>query len=199
MEIQLLSPLKTGSIPLETALAKRRSVRSFSDEQISMPMLSQLLWAGQGINGPGGFRTAPSAGALYPLELHIAAARVSDLPPGIYRYIPAQHALRLIQKGDARMSLAQAALGQSCVREAPAVIVIAAVYSRVTVKYRERGERYVHMEAGHAAQNICLQAAALGAGTVAIGAFDDDPVQLVMEMERDAQPLYILPVGKPAR
>jgi SagB-type dehydrogenase family enzyme len=197
MEISLPAPARTGSMSIEAALAKRRSVRSFSDEQLSMPVLSQVLWAGQGITGSGGFRTAPSAGALYPLEVFTAVGRVSDLQPGVYRYIPSRHALQLIEKGDARKELALAALSQSCVSDAPAAIVIAAVYKRVTIKYSRRGERYVHMEAGHAAQNICLQAAAMGAGTVVIGAFDDNAVQRVMKMEKDEEPLYIIPVGKP--
>jgi SagB-type dehydrogenase family enzyme len=199
MEISLPAPSRTGSLSIESALAKRRSVRSFSDEPLSMADLSQLLWSAQGITGPGGFRTAPSAGALYPLEVFVSAGHIANLPPGIYRYIPARHALQLIDKGDIRNSLARAALGQPCVSDAPAAIVIAAVYSRVTIKYRARGERYVHMEAGHAAQNICLQAVALGAGTVVIGAFDDNAVKRVMKMEKDEEPLYIMPVGKPGR
>jgi len=199
MEISLPAPARTGSMSIENALAKRRSVRSFIDEPIPMALLSQLLWAAQGITGPGGFRTAPSAGALYPLEVFVAAGRVADLPSGIYRYIPARHALRRVDEGDVRKGLALAALSQSCVSNAPVSIVIAAVYSRVTVKYSGRGERYVHMEAGHAAQNICLQAVALGVGAVVVGAFDDNAVQRVMKMEKDEEPLYIVPMGKPGR
>ena len=139
---------------------------------------------------------APSAGALYPLEVYVAAGNVEGLDPGVYRYNPHAHELALVRGGDARIELARAALGQSCVRDGAAVIIIAAVYARVTVKYHERGVRYVHMEAGHAAQNICLQACALGCGTVVVGAFNDGAVKKAAGMAADEEPLSILPVGR---
>lgn len=163
---------------------------------LTLAEVSQLLWAAQGITGPGGKRTAPSAGALYPLELYIVSGKVDGLPSGIYRYAPERHSLQGIAQGDRRRELCDAALGQSSIRTAAAVIVLSGVYDRTTVKYGERGIRYVHMEAGHAAQNIYLQAVPLGLGTVVIGAFRDEEVRKVMKMAERERPLYIMPTGK---
>jgi SagB-type dehydrogenase family enzyme len=160
-----------------------------------MNELSQLLWAAQGITHPRGLRTAPSAGALYPLELTVVAGMVTDLPAGIYRYQPAGHRIVLIAQGDRRATLADAALGQSSVRKAPVVIAIAADHQKTTTKYGDRGVRYVHLEAGHAAQNLYLQATALGLGTVVIGAFSDQSVAAVLQ-SAGQQPLYLIPVGR---
>jgi SagB-type dehydrogenase family enzyme len=156
----------------------------------------KLLWAGQGITSDRGFRTAPSAGALYPLEIYLVAGNVDDLAPGIYKYNPAENDLNLVKGGDARAGMAAASLGQRSVADGAIDIVIAAVYERTTVKYGVRGERFVHMEVGHAAQNICLQAAALGLGLVTIGAFDDVEVAKVVGMPQDESPLYVMPVGR---
>lgn len=194
--ISLPQPRLDSSTPVEKALFDRRSVRSFADESLSMEDLAQLLWAAQGITGRAGFRTAPSAGALYPLETYVVAGKVASLPPGIYRYLPEPHQLVGIVSGDRRSDLASAALGQEAVKEAPASIVFSAIYDRTTAKYRERGIRYVHMEAGHAAQNLCLQAVSLNLATVPIGAFFDEDVKRVMHLEGSEQPLYILPVGR---
>jgi SagB-type dehydrogenase family enzyme len=194
--IQLPEPEYAGSISIEEALLKRRSVRSYKDGPLTIAEVSQLLWAAQGITDRGGLRTAPSAGALYPLELYIAAGRVTGLPEGVYKYKPHDHKLTRVVKGDKRNELCNAALGQSPVKTAPAVIVFAAVYERTTLKYGDRGVQYVHIETGHAAQNVSLQAAALNLGTVAIGAFHDDLVRKVMNMADRERPLYIMPVGR---
>lgn len=196
VRIKLPAPSVSGRVSVEEALAKRRSVRSYADLPISLADLSQLLWSAQGVTARHSFRTAPSAGALYPLEVYVAAGNVEGLDPGVYRYNPHAHELALVRGGDARIELARAALGQSCVRDGAAVIIIAAVYARVTVKYHERGVRYVHMEAGHAAQNICLQACALGCGTVVVGAFNDGAVKKAAGMAADEELLSILPVGR---
>jgi len=190
-------PRSSGPLSLEEALSARRSVRSYGGAPVTLAEIAQLLWAAQGVTDPEtGFRTAPSAGALYPLELYVVAEHVTGLPTGAYRYLPAGHALEPIQSSPSADDLYRAALSQAAVREAPAVLVLAGVYDRTTLKYGERGTRYVHMEAGHAAQNVMLQAAALGLGTVVIGAFDDD-VQLLMGMPTGARPLYLMPVGHP--
>lgn len=194
--IPLPEPRRASPTSVEEALAQRRSVRDYRDEPLTLAELGQLLWAAQGITDPAGFRTAPSAGALYPLELYVVAGNVESLPPGVYRYSPRQHALAHLAEGDRRNALAGAALGQGAVREGAAVLVFAAIYARTTGKYGERGIRYVHMEAGHASQNVYLQAVALGLGTVTIGAFYDDRVKNVVGMADDEQPLYLMPVGR---
>jgi SagB-type dehydrogenase family enzyme len=158
--------------------------------------LSQILWAAQGITDPSGFRTAPSAGALYPLEVYIVVGNVAGVPAGIYKYRPDSHSMAKVGDGDQRQALAQVALSQECIQQGAIDIVITAVYERVTGKYGDRGVRYVHLEAGHAAQNICLQVVALKLGTVTVGAFDDADVKTVLGAATDEEPLYILPVGR---
>jgi SagB-type dehydrogenase family enzyme len=196
--LALPAPRTDSETSLESALLGRRSVRSYRDAPLALAEIAQLLWAAQGTTDPGrGYRTAPSAGALYPLEVYLVAGKVEDLPAGIYRYNPATHSLTLVREGDQRGALFKAALSQSAVRDAPAVLAIAAVYERTTGKYGERGIRYAHMEAGHAAQNALLQAVALGLGAVVIGAFDDDGVRQAAGMSTAEHPLYVVPVGKP--
>jgi len=180
---------------LESLLQQRRSVREYRDAALDLPTIGQLLWAAQGITDPRGLRTAPSAGALYPLELYVVAGNVEGLAPGVYHYQPDRHQLQQTLPGDQRDLLARAAHGQSWVRTAAAVIVITAVYERTTGKYADRGIRYVHMEVGHAAQNLFLQAEALDLATVVVGAFEDDAVAALLGLPGDAQPLMLLPVA----
>lgn len=189
-----LTEVKAAS--LEELLLQRRSVRRYADAPLTQDEVFKLLWAAQGITRAGGGRTAPSAGALYPLEIYVVAGNVEDLAPGVYKYEPVGDELVHVKDGDVRASLAAAALGQGCVREAAIDIVIGAVYERTTAKYGSRGDRYVHIEVGHAAQNICLQAPALGLGLVTVGAFQDDLVKMIIGMEADETPLYIIPVGR---
>lgn len=196
--VKLPAPVLAGPMSLEEALAKRRSVRSYRDEALQLSWISQLLWAAQGITlEPQGYRTAPSAGATFPLEVYVVAGRVEDLPPGLYRYVPAGHSLAKVIDGDMRDELAGAALGQGQVAGAPAVFVIAADYGRTSHRYGDRATRYVHMEAGHAGQNISLQALSYGLGTVMVGAFSDERVKSVLNLPVNEDPLYIIPVGKP--
>lgn len=157
-----------------------------------MAQLSQLLWACQGITHTAGLRTAPSAGALYPLEVYVATAEA------VYHYVPQGHKLQLLRRGDVRPALSKAAVGQAPPAQAPLVFVITAVYQRTAQKYGERASLYVHLEAGHAAQNILLQAVALGLGGVPIGAFYEDQVRAALGLPADHEPLYIIPVGHPA-
>ncbi|MCL4863983.1 MAG: SagB/ThcOx family dehydrogenase [Caldilineaceae bacterium] len=187
----------TSDIAVERALHERRSIRQYQNETLTLAELSQLLWAAQGITHPSGLRTAPSAGALYPLELYVVVGNVAELTAGVYRYRPQTHDLILIAAGDKRPLLSQAALAQDAVREAAAVLVLAAVYERTTVKYGERGIRYVHIEVGAAAQNVSLQAVSLELGTVYIGAFHDEQVKQVLTLRAEEQPLCLLPVGRP--
>jgi len=187
-----------GRYSLEQLLERRRSVREFAAAGLSLADLGQLLWAAQGITDPAGLRTAPSAGALYPLELYVVAGRVDGLEAGIYHYKPGRHRLVRLHAGDARMALAGAALGQRWIGAAPAVVVFGADYARTERKYGARAERYVHIEAGHAAQNLFLQAEDLGLATVVVGAFHDHDVARLLDLPRGVAPLLLMPVGHPA-
>ena len=185
-------PRSRGPVRLEEALAARRSVREFVDEPLTERQLSQLLWAVQGITGEGGLRSAPSAGALYPLEVYVAMAS------GVYHYEPEQHAVTIMRTADLRPAMCAASLRQDAVRQSPAVFVIAAVYARMAKKYGEAwSRRYVDMEIGHAAQNLLLQAVALGLGGVPIGAFHEDRMRRLLGLPAGEEPLYLLPVGRP--
>lgn len=197
MRVTLPSPQHDGRMSLEKCLATRRSVRHFSRGPLPLRHVAQILWAAQGITSSAGYRTAPSAGALYPLEVYLAAGSVADLAPGVYHYLPVPHELEQIHNRDVRAVLTEDALGQSAVNYGAVVLAIAAVYERTTGKYGRRGIQYVHLDAGHAAQNICLQATALGLGTVPIGAFHDDRVVKTLRLPAKEVPLYLLPLGIP--
>ena len=186
----------TSDVSLEETLFNRRSVRQYTGEALTLEEVSQLLWSAQGITAEWGGRTAPSAGALYPLEVYLVAGNVESLTPGIYKYINDGHELVKVRDEDVREELANAALGQTPVRDGAIDIVISAIYERTMKKYGDRGVRYVHMEAGHAAQNIYLQATALDLGAVTIGAFADELVKKLLSMPEEEAPLYIIPVGR---
>lgn len=194
--IKLPEPRYESGTSVEEALSQRRSIRTYSDSALTLEEVSQLLWAAQGITAEWGGRTAPSAGALYPLEVYVVVGDIEGVDKGVYRYRPGDHELEKVKDGDARAALADAALGQTFIGDAAIDIVFTAVYARTTVKYGERGIRYVHMEAGHAAENVYLQAGALDLGTVTIGAFYDSEVREVMNISGQETPLYIMPVGR---
>ena len=199
----LPSPRTDGDMSVERALSIRRSRRNFQDRAISIEQLSQILWAAYGVTYPipnrpnlrGGLRTTPSAGALYPLEIYVIIGNVEGIEPGVYRYISGEHKLVRTIAGDVRGALSDAALGQRMIREAPATVFFSAVFSRMIARYGPRGRRYTYMEIGHSAQNIYLQAEALGLGTCAIGAFMDDRVRQVLQLPENEEPLYIMPIG----
>jgi SagB-type dehydrogenase family enzyme len=188
---------RDSGVPLEKALSERRSVREFRAAALSLAEIGQLLWAAQGVTVRGGYRTAPSAGALYPLELYAVAARVEGLAAGVYRYDPAGHGLVAVAGQNRGAELARAAYGQDWLSEAPVILVLTGFEHRTTRKYGRRGERYVLLEAGHAAQNALLQAVALGLGATVVGAFDDERVGKVLGLEAEERPLYLIPVGRP--
>jgi SagB-type dehydrogenase family enzyme len=177
---------------LEQALAQRRSVRDFREQGLTLEQLSQLLWAAQGITNPRGFRTAPSAGALYPLELYVVSR------DGFYHYRPAGHELALVAAQDVHQAVWESGLKQDALRDAPVVFLVCAVYERTAAKYGQRATQYVHIEAGHAAQNLLLQAVALGLGGVPIGALYEDQLQAALALPENHKPLYLLAVGYPA-
>lgn len=205
LEYTLPAPLLSGKVSVEEALSKRRSHRSFTNEAISAEDISQILWSAYGITHPlsgypqtqGGLRTAPSAGALYPLKIYVLIGRVKGIEPGVYRYSSKEHKLARVIDRDVRDQLADAALRQEMISTAPVVIFYSADFSLNTRKYGERGrERYVCMDLGHSAQNVYLQAEALHLGTCAIGAFNDAEVRAVMQLPENEEPLYIMPIGQ---
>lgn len=195
-KIKLPDPKYDSNTSVEQALLRRRSVREYKDEPLSLNEVSQLLWAAQGITDRRrGFRIAPSAGALYPLEVYTVIGNVRGVEPGVYKYRPYQHELERVRKGDVRAKLSAAALEQTWIGQGAIVIVFSAVYERTTRKYGDRGIRYVHIEVGHAAQSLCLQAASLNLGAGVVGAFRDKQVKKILNARESEQPLYIVPVG----
>lgn len=186
-----------SEISLEEALSKRRSVRSYIDRALSLEELSQLLWAANGVTEPRrGFRTAPSAGALYPIDVYVVVSKVTGVEKGVYRYLPKEHKLEVIKLGDLSSKLYEAALWQNPVKEAGVVFALVAFYDRITWKYGQRGIKYAHIECGHICQNILLQATSLGLGAVPIGAFIDEKVSIVLGLPSGGEPIYLVPVGK---
>jgi len=193
MIIQLTDPNLEGDMSLEEALAKRRSVRQFSSEPIKRSQISQLAWAGQGITEPQrGLRTAPSAGATYPIELLFAT------PEGLFVYRPTDHSLMQIGNQDIRNGLAAAASMAESVAGAGCDIIVAGSIRKLTDQYKDNARKFMYMEAGHIAQNIQLQAVCLGLGSVTVGGFDTKEVRKVSNLTRTLEPLYIICVGYPA-
>lgn len=196
--IAIPPPVSAGVMSVEEAISRRRSVRKYTEEPLSLGALSQLLWAAQGITDSNqGLRAAPSAGALYPLEVYVAVRKggVDGLSEGVYHYEPDGHNLTKVKAGDFTSDLMVATLDQEAVGEAPATIVFTAVFERTMIKYGERGNQYVFQESGHAAQNIYLQATALRLGTVVMGAFNDNDVRRVIGASSDEKPIYVQPIG----
>ena len=187
--ITLSKPNQDGSMSLEKAIVIRRSRRTFLPKPLTLGQISQLTWAAQGQEAGSRYRTAPSAGATYPLELFVVTG------DGLFRYLSAKHSLEKLTGQDLRAALTSAAWGQEFVEAAPLTLVLAAEFSRTTNHYGKRGIRYVYMEAGHAAQNVHLQAEALGLGSVAVGAFDDASVSKVLSLPAYLEPLYMVTVG----
>jgi SagB-type dehydrogenase family enzyme len=207
--ILLPAPARESHLSVEASMAQRRSVRSFVDSPLSIGELGQILWACQGVTEPmpdpppgfawqwmGGLRTAPSAGALYPLEVYVVVGAVEDVAPGVYRYLPVDHSLALHLPEDHREALWDASLRQTSILEAPLTLVIAGAVERTAAKYGGRAERYVHMEVGAAGENVYLQAEALNLGTVFMGAFDDDAVARVLGLPDGERAFGIMPVGR---
>ena len=190
-EIKLPKPDMAGSIPLETCIRKRRSVRRYIDEPLTIEQLSQLAWCAQGITDEGrGLRAAPSGGATFPAELYLVTR------DGVFNYIPQSHSLNKTADGDQRPGFSKACLGQGYIAQAALSVVIGMVYTRTLGRYGARGERYIVLEAGHIAQNLHLQAIALGLDSVAVGAFNDESVSDVVGLPDDVAPVYIVTIGK---
>jgi SagB-type dehydrogenase family enzyme len=191
--LKLPNPVLTGSMSLEAALNARRTTRTFQDIPLEPRTLGQLLWAVQGINSPDGLRTAPSAGAMYPLETYVTTQEYTG------HYDPHAHSIEILQRGDLRISIARAALDQDFIRQAPCSVLLSAVPGRTSARYGvKRSSRYIAFEVGHAAQNLLLQATALGLGSVPVGAFDDGQIAQLFGLPAEQEPLYIISIGLPA-
>ena len=195
--LKLPSPSSQGRMSVEEALQKRRTVRHFAQRGVDLAQVSQLLWGTDGMSDPRGYRTAPSAGATYPLEIYLVVGErgVAGLAPGLYHYRPQAHTLELTQKGDLRAAVARACLHQTWMAEAPVMVVLAAEYRRCMARYGDRGIRYTHMEVGHAGQNLFLQAEALGLACGIVGAFQDRILQEILKLPPSHEPLLVMPVG----
>ena len=196
--VELPDPVLAGELSLEGAISVRRSVRSYSGESLTLREVSQILWAAQGVtDAASGYRAAPSAGALYPLETYLIAWNVEGLEPGVYRYLPSSHSLEPHAAPVSPEDLMSASLDQSWVSACPATMLLSAVFERTGTYYGERGIGYVYMEAGHVSQNVYLQCAALGLGTVSVGAFRDEEVAGLAGLPEEAAPLCLMPLGRP--
>jgi SagB-type dehydrogenase family enzyme len=190
--VELPSPRRKGQLSLEECILRRRSIRSYLRDELSLEEISQLCWSAQGITGlRDPYRAAPSAGATLPLELYLVK---SD---GLFKYVAQGHRLLMLSGEDLRRKLAEVALAQDVVARVPVDFVITVVWERITGRYGQRGEMYAYEEAGHAAQNIHLQAVALGLGSVPVGAFSDAGVKQVLSLAKGEAPVYIIPVGHP--
>jgi len=197
--IKLYEPLDNKAIYFKDLINKRYTVRDFMDKALSLEDLSYILWAAYGFKKDGG-RTVPSAGALYPLNIYIACGnlevkKTEKAQKGVYAYEPYKHELILIKNQDIRVNIARAALSQMWMAYAPCMIIITCEYSRITFKYRERGIRYAHMEAGNVSQNISLAASNRGLACGIVGAFNDSDVKSVLGIKETHEPLLLIPVG----
>ncbi|MDX9860013.1 MAG: SagB/ThcOx family dehydrogenase [Rhodospirillales bacterium] len=195
--MKLPEPRKSGGMSLTQALNDRRSIRTYAETPLSLADVAQLLWSASGVTSPEGYRTTPSAGATFPLETYLVAGTVDGLAAGVYRYEPATHDLALTAPGDVRAELAAACMNQACVATCAAAILFGAVFERTTAKYGDMGRDFVLIEAGHAAQNVSLQAQALNLGAVAIGALDEQRLKPLAVMGENEKAIYMMVFGKP--
>jgi SagB-type dehydrogenase family enzyme len=197
-EIKLPSANKKSNVSFEETIYKWSATRRFQNKSLTLNQISQLLWSAFGTTVDGvtsATRVFPSAGAIYPLELYIVVGNVENLPAGLYKYNYKNHSLTQLKKGDLRDSLTSAALNQFFIKQAPVNFVWTAKYNKVAI-YGERGKtRYIHIDLGHSAQNLTIQATALGLGTVQVGAFDDEKVKEILSLPDEETPVYIMPVG----
>jgi SagB-type dehydrogenase family enzyme len=196
--IALPEPARTGTVSVEETMARRRSLRAFAPEPLSLRTIGQLAWSAQGVTEPAtGYRTAPSAGGTLPIEVDLLIHGVPELEDGVYRYLPAEHALRRRLAGDRREAVTQATLNQGFVREAPVVMVLSSVAARTAPRFGAFTDRLIDMEVGHVAQNVSLQAVALGLGTVVVAAIREAELAAALQLAEGERPIYLMPLGRP--
>jgi len=195
--IKLPAPVLKGALTVEEALQNRRSTRKFGNRSLELAQVSQLLWAADGVNHPQGKRTAPAARAAYAIDLYVVVGErgVTNLAPGIYRYVAADQALELVAPGEYRPAVAKACNSQAWIPEAPAIVVITGDYARCAVKNGDKAQMYTHMESGFVAQNLFLQAGALGLGAGIVGGFNDQALAQTLKLPQNDVPLLVMPVG----
>jgi len=196
MKTELPKPEVRGTISIEEALLKRRSVREYLPDPLTLPEIGQLLWSAYGITSGEGFRTAPSAGALFPLRVYLAAVRVDGLEPGLYRYAADSHSLDLMKEGGKGDEIVAGTFFQDYISGAAAILIIAADYRGPNEKYGEQGRKFTCMDLGHLGQNVHLQAVALNIGTVAVAAVRPGAIEKILELPEDEEVLYLMPLGK---
>ncbi|MFN2323460.1 MAG: SagB/ThcOx family dehydrogenase [Trueperaceae bacterium] len=197
--IELPRPSLTGTVSLEETMARRRSVRAFRPDPIALEHVAQLAWSAQGVTDAAtGYRTAPSAGGTLPVEMDLLLHGVPDLEDGVYRYQPAEHALRRRLAGDRRAAVVDATLNQGFVGDAPVVLALSAVAARTVPKFGAFTDRLIDMEIGHVAQNVSLQAVALGLGTVVVAGIREAELHAALQLAEGERPIYLIPVGRPA-
>jgi SagB-type dehydrogenase family enzyme len=199
-DISLPKPSYKGTVTVEEALTARRTHRSFKPQGISLQQFSQILWGGYGVTAKNFglyLKTAPSAGALYPLDIYAVVGEdgVESLTPGVYHFRPENHSVKLIKEGDLRAEVARKSLQQMWMAEAPLMFIITGEYGRSTGKYGRRGVTYTHIEAGHVGQNIFLQAEAIGLKAGIVGAFNNKQLIKAMGLPAKHNPLLLMPVG----
>lgn len=198
--VPLETPRIRGGVSLWSALNERRSVRRFGGATVTKRELSRLLWAAQGVTRQQQgvlFRTAPSAGGLYPIETYLAVHRVEGVESGIYHYAVPEHALEQLSLGDVRLATAQAALDQRIAYEADLVLIWTAIFQRSKWKYKQRAYRYIYLDAGHIAQNVALAAVALGLGSCQIAAIYDDEANGLLGLDGGQESvIYMTSVGR---
>jgi SagB-type dehydrogenase family enzyme len=201
-KVNLPLPEQAKTLSFDETLRKRRSIRGFSDELVSLEQLGYLLWSSTGIQrveGGYAFRNAPSAGALYPIETYLFARNVEGLAQGLYHYDIKSHLLEALYVGDFSISLARACLGQQMLASAQVVFIWSGVFARSKWKYKQRGYRYVYLDCGHIAQNLALSATALGLGSCQVGAFYDDEINSILGLDgKEESVIYLSAVGHPA-
>ncbi len=194
-EVALPAGVETSTVSLEACLKGRRSTRNYSGEPVTLQEVAQLLWAAQGVTGLGGLRTAPSPGAIYPMRLYVAAANVTSLRAGVYRFDADRNVLQNVCRGDKRAKMMLAAMGQECVYECALAVLVAANYGRMRREFGEQSTRLALLEAGHIAQNFLLEAMALGLGAIGLGRLDSDAMREALCVRDDEHPLYLLLTG----
>jgi SagB-type dehydrogenase family enzyme len=195
--MKLSEPKRTGETPFEEVLANRRSVREYSESLLQLDEISQLLWSAYGISNAKGLRTAPSAREFYPLNIYLAAERVSSLMPGLYRYNSPKHSMDLVNEGHWIDKIFETTFNQTAVQQSAAVFLFTGDYTKPLSEFGEVGKRYVDMDLGHSAQNLHLQATALNLGTVEIAAFRPGELKNLLSIPENEEPLYLMPIGKP--
>lgn len=194
--LQLPEPKYDGATSLEKAIYRRRSIRDFKSEALTIADLSQLLWAAQGITALGGYRTTPSAGALYPLELYVAVGNVNGLAAGIYHYDPGHHVVCRMDEHDRRAELSAASLDQTWMQSAAVILILTAVSRTTSEKYGHKSVGFIYMEVGAAAENVSLQAVSLNMTSVMVGAMEEAKVKKLLHLKEGEEPLCLIPVGR---